>query len=297
MDKKSLRIGITGSRGVLGRSLIKYWSMIDSKIEFDTFNGDIQNIDEIDQWINNENRFHAIIHLAALVPTIEVDKNPLKAFRINSLGTLNLLETCRLKYSENECPWIFYSSTSHIYSSDEHQHQNIKESSLINPISTYGLTKYQADQWAELYRTKYRLPICTGRIFSYSSPNQASNFFIPSLIEKIRNAPLNARLEIRGLDGTRDFLTVQQIVETIEYLFSKKSIGVFNIGTGQATKLLDLAHAVQNRLDRTDLIIVSTGTDTNHLVANIEKLIEIGFRPIFNLDQLLDSFFSCDMNL
>ncbi|CAF0916976.1 unnamed protein product [Adineta steineri] len=41
----------------------------------------------------------------------------------------------------------------------------------------------------------------------YSDPNQAASFFIPSLIAKIKDAPTDTRLEIRGLDGTRDFIT------------------------------------------------------------------------------------------
>ena len=71
--------------------------------------------------------------------------------------------------------------------------------------------------------------------------------------------PPNARLEIRGLDGTRDFITVEQIVEAIQVLFTRRAVGVFNVGTGVAVRLLDIAETVREKLGRTDMVVVSTG--------------------------------------
>jgi nucleoside-diphosphate-sugar epimerase len=287
MSSSSISIGVTGLTGVLGRALLKHWS----NVEFIPFKGDIENYSDIDDWICKNPKLDGIFHFAAIVPTIEVDKDPLKAMRVNALGTLNLLEICRLRYSKEKCPWIFVASTSHVYASSSEE-QFVTETSPLNPVSTYGLTKAQADAWAEVYRNKYYLPICTGRIFSYSGPDQSSSFFIPSIIKKIEDAPRNAQLEIRGLDGTRDFITLKQIIQTIEYLFNQKSIGIFNIGTGTAVKLFDIAKSIQIKLNRNDIKIISTGTDTFHLAANISKLNNIGFYPTFNIDHLLDSFFN-----
>ncbi len=127
--------------------------------------------------------------------------------------------------------------------------------------------------------------------FCYSPLDQASSFFIPSLIKKIQDALPNAQLEIRGLDGTRDFLTVQQIIQAIQWCFTQKTIGIFNIGTGTAVKLFDIAQSVRIKLGRNDVTIISTGTDTNHLAANVNKLNNIGFNATFNINTLLDSFF------
>lgn len=291
MDSKSLCIGVTGSTGVLGRALLKNWSNIDQTVHFIPFKGDVQNHSDIDNWLRDITKLDGLLHFAALVPTGEVDKDPLKAFRVNALGTLNLLETCRLRFSKETCPWIFITSSSHVYASSSEE-QFVTESSPLNPVSTYGLTKAQGDAWAEVYRNKYNLPICTGRIFSYSAPDQAASFFIPALIQKIKDAPPNAQLEIRGLDGTRDFLTMHQIVEAIQWLFTQRAIGIFNIGTGTAVKLLNIAESVRVKLARSDVTIISTGTDTHHLAANVKKLNEIGYNASFDMNTLLDSFFT-----
>ena len=290
-EKKSLIIGVTGSTGVLGRAFVQYWQdKEDEKVEFVRFKGDIQNAGDIVDWLKNTSRFDGLFHFAALVPTVEVDKDPARACRINTLGTLNLLEACRQHYGSEKCPWIFLASTSHVYRSSSREEDLVNETARVDPVSTYGLTKAQGDAWADVYRDRHKLPICTGRIFSYSAPNQAGSFFIPSLITKIKNADANARLEMRGLDGTRDFLTVQQIVGAMQHLFGVKAVGIFNIGTGTAIKLLDIAQAMKKRLGRDDVSIVSTGTDTNHLAADATKLNSVGYRAVFDMNMLLDSF-------
>ena len=291
MSSKPTCIAVTGSTGVLGRTLLKHWSASNQHVQFVPFKGDIQNYGELDTWLSNMGKLDGLIHLAAIVPTNKVDEDPLKAFRVNTLGTLNLLEICRLRFAKDTCPWIFLASTSHVYASSS-ETQFVSETSPLNPVSTYGVTKAQGDAWADVYRNKYNLPVCTGRIFSYSAPDQAVSFFIPSLLQKIRDAPVDARLEIRGLDGTRDFITVQQIIEAIQVLFERKAVGVFNVGTGVAVKLLDIAQTVREKLGRTDVVIVSTGTDTHHLAANVAKLNDAGFRATFDMNTLLDSFFA-----
>ncbi|CAF1293519.1 unnamed protein product [Adineta steineri] len=290
MSSNTICIGVTGSTGVLGRALFKNWSHANQNVEFVSFKGDIKNQSDVNDWLCNIPKINGLLHFAAMVPTSDVDKDPLKAFHVNTLGTLNILEACRLNFTKETCPWIFIASTSHVYASTS-QKQFVTETSPLNPVSTYGVTKAQGDQWADVYRSKYNLPICTGRIFSYSDPNQAASFFIPSLIAKIKDAPADARLEIRGLDGTRDFITVQQIIGTIQLLFLQKAIGIFNIGTGTAVSLFDIAQSVREKLGRSDVTIISTGTDTHHLAANIQKLNDIGLHPTFNINTLLDSFF------
>ena len=59
----SIRIGITGRTGSLGREIVK------SKLGFNYsfFKGDIRNKNKIAKWIGSK-KFDAIIHLAAIVP-------------------------------------------------------------------------------------------------------------------------------------------------------------------------------------------------------------------------------------
>ena len=87
-----IQFGITGHTGSLGRILIKS----NKDIRYSLFKGDIRKKKDIDKWFLN-NRFDAIIHLAAIVPIKEVNKDRVKAREINYLGTKNVVDACLKK--------------------------------------------------------------------------------------------------------------------------------------------------------------------------------------------------------
>jgi len=74
----SLRIGITGHTGSLGKEIIK----LRLNYKYCFFKGDIRNKNTVLQWLNSEN-FDAIIHLAAIVPIKTVNKNKKKTYNEN----------------------------------------------------------------------------------------------------------------------------------------------------------------------------------------------------------------------
>jgi nucleoside-diphosphate-sugar epimerase len=152
----------------------------------------------------------------------------------------------------------------------------------------YGETKAQADKWCQIYAQRFGLPICVTRIFSCSSPLQPKTYFVPAMVEKVKNSAIGATLEARGLNGTRDFLTTVQVCTAIRFLFQKRITGVFNLGSGQPIKLIDMVEAIKVRLNRSDVVIKAQGQETHHLVANVEKLASVGLKLDFKIDSFLD---------
>jgi nucleoside-diphosphate-sugar epimerase len=275
------RVGLTGSRGVLGRSLQQYCT----DFEWVPFPGDIRHLSEVQSWLESAGLLDAVIHLAAMVPTQRVEESPPQALRTNVEGTCNLLEVIRTTTAGSARPWLFISSSSHVYASSN---QPLREDSPVVPVTLYGLTKHQAEQWALAYSATFKLPICIGRIFSYTSRWQPPSYFIPSLIRKISKSPHEAVLEIPGLHGSRDFVTTKQISQAVQVLFEKREEGIFNIGSGKAQSLLDIAHAIQRRLGRMDVRIVALDTGTTHLTANVSKLAQTGLVLGSQLEAALD---------
>jgi len=280
-----VRIGITGGRGVLARSLQTTWS----EAEWISFPGDIRNLSEVMDWVQAAGPLNALIHCAAMVPTRKVEQQPHAAFQTNVAGTCNILEAVRLIPKGTSRPWVFVGSTSHVYATAQ---GHLSEDSPLVPVSLYGETKLQAETWGRIYETKYGVPVCIGRIFSYSSPLQPESYFIPSLISKISMAPDAAVLEIPGLHGTRDFSKAAQISNTIRFLFEKQYCGTINIGNGSAVKLLDLAHHIKNQLGRQDVEIRALDTGTAHLCADITKLRELGLNPKPSAESMIDEMIS-----
>jgi len=276
----SPRLGITGARGVLGRSLLASWPAA----SWHLYSGDIRNGEDVREWLATTPELDGVVHLAALVPTKAVEADPLRAFETNVAGTCNLLDALRGYGRVDRTPWLFHASTSHVYRSSD---SPLGEDSPLEPFSLYGRTKLQAEEWCEIHRTRYGVPICLGRIFSYASPLQDSGYFIPATIRKIREAPPGAALEIPGLLGSRDFLSTGEISRAIGLLFESRAQGVFNIGSGLAQSLLEVVNRIRERLGREDVRIVPLEIGPSNLVADVSSLKARGIELVFDLDRLL----------
>ena len=95
-----------------------------------------------------------------------MNSNKIKAFKVNTLGTENLVDA--ILVNNNKVRWVFFASTSHVYSSSR---KKISEKSRIDPISYYGKTKYYAEKKLKKLNKK-KIKVCIGRIFSTTNINQ-----------------------------------------------------------------------------------------------------------------------------
>ena len=247
-------IGITGASGTLGRILVQ--ELEEKEIQYTCFGGDICFKEDIEKWIHN-NKFDAIIHFAAIVPTNEVKENPDKAYRVNVVGTQNLINEIKLS---KQNPWLFYASTCHVYKSTD---KPIKEIGEISPISIYGSTKYEAEKFVnQNYENS-----CIGRIFSFYHNTQQESFLYPKIIARLENEDLNKPFELYGAKSIRDFLNAETIVDIIIKLMIIKIRGIYNIGSGEGTTIENFVQNLTNK----KLNIKNLG-ENNYLVADITKL-------------------------
>ena len=269
---------ITGASGVVGtrfRAIFKDY-------KFSIFEGDIRNPTEVRDFCKKTASCDGFLHLAALVPKQIVDSDPSEAFDVNVRGTLNVLEG--LKQLRHYAPWIFFASTSHVYASKD---EPLKESDILSPFTTYGLTKLQAEQWCRNYSKEYGLKICIGRIFSFSDVLQDENYFLPAMVKKIKYAKPGETLEIRGVNGKRDFLRVPQLCEIIDRLNQSGFVGEINIGTGCGNSLTDTILKITKLMNREDLTIMPYADTPNFLIADINKLSTISIKVENQIDLLL----------
>ncbi len=266
------KIGVTGASGVLGRSLR-------ALADFVPFEGDITSLEETRSWITHcaQSGVRSILHLAALVPTQSIEEAPQKGIEVNTLGTCHLLTSVSSLANQGYKPWLFIASTSHVYASSD---EPVDENSPTDPVSLYGLSKLHAEQWAERLSKKAQLPLCVGRIFSYSSPLQAESYFLPGILHKLRGAESGSTLSIPGLAGKRDLWSAEEVAKAILFLEQKQAVGVFNLASGEATVLRDVVHVAKRLLRREDVQIDEPDRNSErpvHLVADTSKLVRLGF--------------------
>ena len=267
-----MKIGLTGSSGVLGSLLKKKLNLKKKNL----FQGKIENMSHVINWIN-KNDFDYIIHLAAIVPTKTVNLNKKLALTINFEGTKNLVNAIN-DYSKKKI-WLFYSSTSHVYS---FKTKKILETDKTIPITFYGKTKLKGEKYI-LNNQKMYKP-CVGRIFSFTSINQNKNFIIPSLVAKLRKK--TNKIFFENLNHERDFLRIDDLVYYILHMLKNKSQGIFNICSGKKINLQDILLTL-NKKYKKDLTIKLNNKKTILFGSN-KKLISSGCKIIdFNyLDYL-----------
>jgi len=175
----------------------------------------------------------------------------------------------------------------------------LDESTKINNISYYGLSKNVQEEMLILFAKTYNIEFVSLRYFSVYGPRQAfGNPYAGPIPIWINNAIQNKDLIVYE-DGnqTRDFIYVKDITN-ISYqagLFDMGSkIEIINCGTAIPTKIIDVAKFIKETL-KTQSKIVITKTlregDLRHSLANNSKLKRIlKYNKFVNIYDGLASF-------
>ncbi|MDA7733970.1 SDR family oxidoreductase [Candidatus Pelagibacter sp.] len=259
MLNEKIKVGITGSTGVLGTILTKKLKQKNYNVVI--FQSDIRKISKVRNWIKNNN-FDAIFHLASLVPVKLCNDDPLKACSINIGGTNNILNSIK---SLDKKPWLFYASTSHVYKLKK---TPLSETDNISPRTFYGYTKWMGEKLLENIYLSNNINFCIGRIFSFYSNAQSEEFLYSAIRKKIRENLNKKNIFIFNANNVLDIQRAENVVKIIIKLFEKKAGGTFNIGTGKGIEIKRFVKKVTKK----KITILTNTKKKTIVVANIKKL-------------------------
>tara|TARA_B100000795_G_scaffold259711_1_gene234923 strand:+ start:433 stop:960 length:528 start_codon:yes stop_codon:yes gene_type:complete len=161
--------------------------------------------------------------------------------------------------------------------------KKITENSSLKPTSKYGLTKLMAEKY--LLKRQQKVNICIIRIFSYTNFNQNISFFIPSIYRKFLN---KGSVSLDNINHIRDFIDISDIYSAIKILYSKKSKGIYNLGSGKPTPLVKIVKYLANLFNK-NYVINNTNKQTV-LVADLKKLIKLGWEPKKGITKILKTY-------
>lgn len=230
--------------------------------EFTFIHGDTRNKNDVETLIK-EGHFDAVFHLAGQVAMTTSIANPYKDFQINTMGTVNLLDSIR-KYSPDTA--VFYSSTNKVYGDLEQYTYEEKEKRYICtefpngfdetvPLdfrSPYGCSKGAADQYMLDYHRMFGLKTTVFRHSSMYGSRQFATYdqgwigwFCEKAVEKYRNKNV-APFTISGNGKqVRDILHAKDMISL--YYSSLENVdkvcgNAYNIGGSmeQSLSLLEL---------------------------------------------------------
>lgn len=238
---------VTGASGFIGRHVVRHLADAGCEVTavdfrepdsphsravrafvFDIRDGDLP-----------EERFDAIVHLAALGGVRPSMERPLDYISTNVEGTVRLLEWARQR---GVTRFVFASSSS-VYGATDGTPS--AEEDALSPCSPYALTKVQGEQWGKLYAEKHGIDFIALRLFAVWGEGQRPDLALESFRRKIL---AGETITIHGDGGQRRDLThVSDVARAVELAIGWKGCGfeIFNIGTGVNHSVSDMLRAAE----------------------------------------------------
>lgn len=218
-----------------------------------------------------------VYHLAAQVSVPWSQADPERDLRVNGLGTLRLLEAARVARADR---FVFMSSGGAIYGETTGA---ATEDAPERPESFYGMHKLLAERYVAASGSSYAI----ARPSNIYGPGQSSGgdgAVVPVFIDAIRGG---GPVVVHG-DGTqtRDFIYVADVVEALQAIATAKTPGTWNVSSGEATSVLELAETLEEltgvRVERTFMPRRAGDVHTS-LLAN-QRLMQLGWTRRYTLD-------------
>jgi len=176
--------------------------------------------------IFRKDSFSCVINLAAQAGVRYSIENPSKYIESNLVGFGNILEACR----RNDVGQLIFASSSSVYGGNT----NIpfKESQTVDhPVSLYAATKKANELMAHSYSHLYGLATTGLRFFTvygpWGRPDMALYMFTKAIIN---GEPIKV---FNNGNMVRDFTYVDDVVESIFRLISKKATPDYNFETNR----------------------------------------------------------------
>ena len=256
---------------------------------------DLSDFDSVRKIIASTNPSH-IFHFAANATTKSTSmgwKNPFDDYKINMVGTLNILESIK---SKNLKTHLIYASTAAVYG--EPKKLPINELHETLPISPYGISKLSGEKYCYAYGSEFGINYTVLRIFNTYGPRQP-RYVMYDQIKNIMNNKTGS-IKILGTGNQlRDYAYVSDTIDAFIGVMDnpEKTLGkTFNIAGGNKISIRDLIKELKLITNKNELLENYTGKswkgDIDMLWANTESLENaISWSPKISLNHGLNSLY------
>jgi UDP-glucose 4-epimerase len=204
----------------------------------------------------HEHRPDAVLHFAALTIAPESVRDPAPYWRVNTGGTLNVLDAML----DAGVPAIVFSSTAAVYGTPEQI--PIPEDAPLQPINPYGASKLAAERAVASYADAYDLAYAALRYFNVAGASgevgedhRPETHLIPSALDAA--AGWREPLSVFGTDfptpdGTaiRDYVHVEDLIDAHLLALDRvvaddNTLGAINLGTRGGASVREVLDAVE----------------------------------------------------
>jgi nucleoside-diphosphate-sugar epimerase len=266
-----MTIMVTGATGFIGSHLCRHLLQKNHEVMGLTRSGKLDNIGQFsgntgfkvtrgnirDSTVVcnliSENHIDTLFHLAARLPSDKDRDNPADYFDTNLYGTLNLLEAA----SSSGVKTFIYASTMSVYS-EPPEYLPVNETHPTRPATAYGISKLGGELCCHLYDSRMRIIIL--RLGGVYGLNCHESDVVPRFIKQaLENRPLTV---FGNGKQSSDFVYIDDAISGILSVWEKGEPGVYNIGGGEETGILELADQVIE-ITRSNSKVQLTGKETD----------------------------------
>ena len=284
---------ITGITGFIGKALEKRLRILGAKVfgisrsvnnNTRNLNVDILDYPKINKFIKDSD-IEICFHLASASLVEEGQFHPYKTFKVNTEGTLNILESAR----NNNLEKVIIASTSHVYGRNKVPYL---ESYTPKPTRPYETSKACMDIIAQSYADTFSLPVLIPRFVNIYGPGDL-NFqrLIPKTIKSVLE---NSEPKMWGGEAIRDYLFIDDAIDAYLLLakISMNKVGgnrVFNFGSSNMISVEDLIKKIIKISGKNSAIkkesIEREGEIASQYVSSKKSARLLGWKPEVNLDE------------
>ena len=306
-----MRVLVTGAAGFVGRAVVRRLQLAGHQpvalvhqrrtlvpAGAELVNGDVLNLESMRRAVDGVD---AVCHLAALTRGRESFTEPIRYFRVNLDGTLNLLDALAGQ-ALTAPPRLVFASTCLVYG--EPDQQPIAETTPTQPTSPYGASKVAAEAaiaaqagTGALAATIIRTFNAAGAIDGITDEDETR--IIPRTI-----AVAAGRADVLYVNGdgsvVREYVHVDDLANAIVMAMEATAAGecrTYNVGSSCGTSLREVIAAVETITgDRLPVEHRPPAREPHSLVSDSAKIRhELGWQPTrSDLDTIIQDAWSAE---
>ena len=215
-----------------------------SNPHYKIYHADIEDMAAL-QKIFAENKFDAVVHLAARAGVRPSLERPLDYVNSNILGTVNILECMK----NNACKKLVIASSSSVYGNCKAEKFS-EDLKVTEPISPYAATKSACEQLCYTWHHLYGINVVALRFFTVYGPRQRPDLAISKFCRLIDEGK---PIQMYG-DGTtkRDYTFIDDIVAGIKasIAYDKTGFEIINLGGGEPITLKRMIATIEESMGK-----------------------------------------------
>jgi len=225
-----------------------------------------------------------VIHFAAQSHIEKSFSDPIGTYRINVIGTINLLEVAK----EMNLQQFIYISSDIVYGkADKYP---CKETQSLKPCNLYAASKAACDILVQNF-PGIKWAIARPSMSFGPRGNPQEQVVAKFLWNVIHDKPLRFPADRDIIHPTRDINYIGNIIHGLELMIEKDAYGIYNLGSGKETSILELAEKIIEVTGKGEIIF-----DPNYHYRSEEVGMrtwlditkakdELGYQPRINLEE------------